>query len=480
MKKQTKRPFVLAAVMLAMFMGAIEATIVATAMPDIVADLGGFSLYSWVFSSYLLMNAATVLIFGKLADLFGRRPVMFIGISIFLVGSVLCGLAGTMEQMIAYRFLQGIGAGAIIPVATTIVGDIYTKEERANVQGYLASVWGVSAVTGPAIGGLLVDYVSWRWVFWVNIPIGLLSMGLLWLFLHETVEKKKAHIDYIGTGLFLVGISAVMFVLVEGTETPLFFPLLIGGIVLLALFVYHEQRTVEPILPFSLWKKRPVLIANVVSFTTGVMLIGISSFLPTYVQGVMGQNATVAGFTLTAMSIGWPIASSLAGRLLNWIGYRTTTVIGGVALLAGGFLFYMMTPAYGPFGAAAASFVTGVGMGLTTTSFIVMIQNTSAWHERGAATAANMFMRNIGNTVGAALLGGVLNMQLARYLREQEGAEGLSVSSINDWLGGSSMNDSAAQILRDGLTTSLHTVYTVVFAFSVLSFGLLLLLKKGE
>ncbi|WP_046175192.1 MDR family MFS transporter [Domibacillus indicus] len=477
----TKRPLVLAAVMLAMFMGAIEATIVATAMPDIVADLGGFSLYSWVFSAYLLMNAATVLIYGKLSDIFGRRPVLFAGIGIFLAGSILCGLAGSMEQMIAFRFIQGIGAGAVMPIATTIVGDIYTKEERGKVQGYLSSVWGISAVTGPALGGLLVEYVSWRWVFWINVPLGIISILMLLFFLHEKVEKKKPNIDYIGTLLFLISISTFMYLLVEAGKTAYTVPLLIIGIVSLILFALHEQRTPSPIIPFHLWKVRPILIANLVSFTTGIILIGISTFLPTYVQGVMGKNATVAGFTLTAMSIGWPIASSLSGRLLQSIGYRTTTLIGGAALLAGGFMFTLMKPDLGPWWAAASSFVVGIGMGLTSTAFIVSIQNAVGWNERGAATASNMFMRNIGNTVGAALLGGVLNSRLSAYLKGSDDAGGLTINSVNELLGGQAdLNKTAQSVLSEALTSSLHTVYIVVFLFAAASFVLLLLLKKGE
>ncbi|MCP3761842.1 MFS transporter [Domibacillus sp. A3M-37] len=480
-QRQTKRPLVLAAVMLAMFMGAIEATIVATAMPDIVADLGGFSLYSWVFSAYLLMNAATVLIYGKLSDIFGRRPVLFTGIIVFLIGSVLCGLAGSMEQMIIFRFIQGIGAGAVMPVATTIVGDIYKKEERAKVQGYLASVWGISAVSGPALGGLLVEYVSWRWVFWINVPIGIISIFMLLFFLHEKIEKKKPDIDYIGTFLFLAGISSLMYLLVEQVETTYTVLLLIVGVLSVVFFTIHERRTQSPMVPFHLWKVRPILIANLVSLTTGIMLIGISTFLPTYVQGVMGENATVAGFTLTAMSIGWPIASSLSGRLLNSIGYRTTTLIGGGALLAGGLMFTVMNPDFGPWWAAASSFVTGVGMGLTSTAFIVSIQNSVGWHERGAATASNMFMRNIGNTIGAALLGGVLNSRLAAYLAEREGAEGLTINSVNELLGEQTdMSESTRLILSEGLISSLHAVYLVVFFFAAVSFALLLFLKKGE
>ncbi|KZR57226.1 MDR family MFS transporter [Pseudobacillus badius] len=488
-RKATRRPFVLAAVILAMFIGAIEATIVSTAMPAIVADLGGFSLYSWVFSAYLLMNAATVLIYGKLSDIFGRKPVLIIGILIFLVGSFLCGLAGSMEQLIFFRLLQGLGAGAVMPIATTIVGDIYTKEERARVQGYLSSVWGISAVTGPALGGLLVEFVSWRFVFWINLPLGLLAIAGLLLFLHESIEKKKPEIDFAGTFVFLVSISCLMFLLVEGGSK---FPWLSGPSALLfaaaavafILFIWIERRAASPMMPFSLWKVRSILIANIVSLTTGVMLIGISSFLPTYVQGIMGESATVAGFTLTAMSIGWPIASTLSGKLLLSIGYRKTTMLGGVSLILGSALFVFMSAESGPWWAAVSSFFVGVGMGLTSTAFIVSIQNSVQWDQRGAATAANMFMRNLGNTVGAALLGGVLNSRLQAFLQSQpnEDVQSLSVDSINELLGGEGhrLSSEMFHTLQEGLAGSLHAVYVVVFIFAVFSFLFLLLLKKGE
>ena len=488
-RKSTKRPFVLAAVMLAMFMGAIEATIVSTAMPDIVADLGGFSLYSWVFSSYLLMNAATVLIYGKLSDIFGRKPVLIIGILIFLIGSFLCGLANSMAQLIFFRLVQGLGAGAVMPTVTTIVGDIYTTEERAKVQGYLSSVWGISAVTGPALGGLLVEFVSWRFVFWINLPLGVFAIVGLLLFLHENIEKKKPEIDYAGTFVFLISISCLMFLLVEGGVN---FPWLSGKSALLfavsaaafAAFIWIERRASSPMMPFDLWQVRSILIANIVSFTTGVMLIGISSFLPTYVQGVMGESATVAGFALTAMSIGWPIASTLSGKMLLSIGYRKTTIIGGVSLILGSVLFVLMSAESGPWWAAVSSFFVGVGMGLTSTAFIVSIQNSVEWDQRGAATAANMFMRNLGNTVGAALLGGVLNGRLQAFLNSQpsEDIRSLSIDSINQLLGGegNKLSSEMFHILQEGLSSSLHSVYVVVLIFAVFSFLFLLLLKKGE
>jgi EmrB/QacA subfamily drug resistance transporter len=486
-RKQTKRPLVLASVMLAMFMGAIEATIVSTAMPAIVADLGGFSLYSWVFSAYLLMNSVTVLIYGKLSDLFGRKPILTFGIIIFLIGSILCGFATSMKTLIIFRLIQGFGAGAVTPIATTIVGDIYTTEERAKIQGYLASVWGISAITGPAVGGFLVQYVSWHYVFWINIPLGILSLLGLWLFLHENVKKKKHEIDYLGAVLLTMTISSLMFVLVEGGsrwswgswQTLCFFAF---SALTLTGFVLHEGRAKEPVMPFSIWKERSIFIANTTSLATGIILIGISSFLPTFVQGVMEQTPIIAGFTLTAMSIGWPIASTLSGRWLITLGYRKTSVIGGVALIIGSFAFVTMSASSGPLWAAVGSFFVGFGMGLTSTAFIVSIQSTVGWEQRGIATAANMFMRNLGNTIGAALLGGILNNRLSQYLSQND--QSLSVDDINKLLKSAEREHlpvSVKSFLQDGLTISLHSVYYVVLAFAVISLLLIFFIpKKNE
>ncbi|RFU69894.1 MDR family MFS transporter [Bacillus sp. V59.32b] len=487
--KNLKRPFVLAAIILAMFMGAIEGTIVATAMPAIVSELGGFSLYSWVFSGYLLMNAVTVLIYGKLSDIFGRKPILIIGIIIFLIGSLLCGFAETMNELIIYRFIQGFGAGAIAPVATTIVGDIYEKHERARIQGYLSSVWGISAVLGPALGGILVQSVTWKLVFWINIPLGLLSIAGIWFFLYENIEKKKREIDYPGAILLTLAISSIMLILVEGGVYWPWASVQVIGLVLFALialflFIRQEKKTAEPMMPFEIWQERSILIANIVSLTTGVMLIGLSTFLPTFVQGVMERSPTVAGFTLTAMSIGWPIASAVSGRLLAKIGFKATSILGGLSLIAGSLILVFLPPEAGPLAAAAGSFFVGVGMGLTSTSFIVLIQSTVSWERRGIATASNMFMRNFGTTVGAALLGGIMNLGLQSYLDENNhSGTKLTIDSANQLLNSEErarMPAEAVEVLQDGLSYSLQNVYLIVLLFAVVSLLLLLLLPKKE
>ncbi|TCT22669.1 EmrB/QacA subfamily drug resistance transporter [Melghiribacillus thermohalophilus] len=486
--RQIKRPLVLASIMLAMFLAAIEATIVSTAMPSIAADLGGFSMYSWVFSAYLLTNAGTVLIFGKLSDLYGRKPIFLIGITVFMLGSVGCGVAGTMEMLIGARFIQGIGAGALMPIATTIVGDIYTKEERAKIQGYLSSVWGISAVSGPALGGFFVDVLSWHYVFFMNIPLGLLAMAGVILFFHENIEKKKPAIDFLGSIWLILFVSSLLYILVEGGVgipwgSPEMYMLLGMSALGFILFLHQERRAEEPMMPFSIWKHRSISIANLTSLTTGMILIGVSSYLPAFVQGVMERSATVAGFTLTTMSIGWPIAATLAGRLILTIGFRTTSILGGVSLIIGGMIFFMLSPDRGPIWAGTGSFFIGVGMGLSSTSFIVSIQTTVGWKLRGIATASNMFMRSIGSALGAALLGGILNNRINGLIKEEGLSDHISVDTANQLMDAHQrmlLSEDVRRLLQDALTVGLHHVYAGLLILAVLSFFLITMLPKGE
>lgn len=480
--KKTNRPLVLASVMLAMFIGAVEATIVSTAMPSIAADLGGFSKYSWVFSAYLLMSTVTVLLYGKLSDIFGRKLIFAVGIILFLVGSLLCGLAASMDQLIFFRFIQGLGAGAVLPIATTIVGDIYSAEERAKIQGYLSSVWGISAVTGPAIGGVLVTTVGWEFVFWVNIPLGILALIGVLVFLVEPAKNKNPSIDYMGALWLTVSLSSLLYFLVEGGvgfNWISWQSVVLSGVAVLAfgVFVVAEKKAVDPMMSLGIWKNRAILYANLVSLATGIILIGVSSYLPAYVSGVMEQPAAIAGFTLTAMSIGWPIASFFSGRLLIKIGYFRTSLAGGTFLIVGTLLFVSMNPGYGPLWAAMSSFFVGVGMGLTSTAFIVSIQAAVAYEERGAATASNIFMRNLGSTIGVALLGSIMNSSLLNYYDQHN--RDFTLNSINDLLTSesrSSIPSETVHFLQDGLSMALQNVYMVTalcaFASFLLIFGL--------
>ncbi|MCZ8517746.1 MDR family MFS transporter [Paenibacillus filicis] len=488
-EKKTYRPMVLAALVISMFMAAIEMTIISTAMPSIVGELGGFSLYSWVFSAFSLMQAVTTPIYGKLSDLFGRKPIFITGIVIFLTGSILCGLSKSMIMLVIFRLIQGLGAGAVQPIAMTIVGDMYTIEERAKIQGYFSSVFGISSVIGPLVGGFIVQYAHWSWIFWMNVPLGILSIAGVVLFLHEGIEKQKRSIDYAGSGLFFISITSLMIVLIQGGvawswTSPQIIVLMLVFILGSGLFLAQERRTSEPMMPLHIWKNRFITVANTATFTSGALVIGLTSFLPTYIQGVMGSSAFVAGFTLTVMTVGWPIAALAAGHLIIKIGIRPTAVMGGIAAFIGSLFFITLDPAKGPIWAGTGSFIIGIGMGLTSSTFMISIQNSVQWQMRGVATASNMFMRLLGSSVGAALLGGVLNMRFKSFLSSADNPLGKAVSmnSIDQLLnsaGPHPMPANELHVVQHGLTIALHSVYWGVFALAIVTMiGTFFLPKK--
>jgi multidrug resistance protein len=456
---------VLASIIAAMFMIAIEATIVATVMPKIAGDLGGLNLYAWVFSAFLLTQTATTVVFGKLSDQFGRKPMLLVGIVIFLVASVGCGFAWSMPSMIVFRLLQGVGAGAIQPVGMTVVGDLYTAHERGKVQGYLASVWGISAVIGPLAGALIVQYLSWAWVFWINVPLGLLAMAGFMLFLHEGVAHTERSIDVAGAALFTIAIASFMIGLSalgepQGTRMML----IAGAIFLLSaiLFVWQERRAKEPMIALRLWGLRPILTANAATLLSGMVIIGLTTFLPMFVQGVLGQKPLVAGFALTMMVLGWPVASTLAAKNLVRFGLRRILLAGSLLMPVGTAAFVLMSAHTPVLVAGLGSLIVGFGMGLLSTSAIVLIQESVGWSERGSATASNIFARNLGSTLGATALGAVLNLGLARH-----GQGAVSSEELRHLLDASQSTDGADLAIRAMLGTSLHLTFVATFAISL-------------
>jgi EmrB/QacA subfamily drug resistance transporter len=471
--RQTHRALVLTALVVAMFLAAIEGTIVATAMPSIAARLGGFSLYSWVFSSYLLMQAVTTPVFGKLADLYGRKPVFIVGVSIFLVGAMLCGFAQSMGMLVAFRFVQGIGAGAVLPMSATLAGDLYSLKERGRIQGYLASVWGISSILGPLAGGIIVDHVDWHWIFWLNLPFGVISIGLIAFFLHEKVEHRSRSIDVAGAGLLLVGLSAAMLALTQAEAWGVRWALALSGgaAVTLFLFLRQQRSAPDPMMHFELWRNPIIRLGNLAILCAGIAMIGLITFLPTFVQGVLGGSALAAGFTLSGMSLGWPLASVIAGRTFLRFGVRTLVRTGGVLVSAGAVVVGLFA-AQGAVIAAMGAFLMGLGFGLLNTTYIVAIQTSVPWAQRGVATATNMLMRNLGNAMGAAMLGGVLNLRLAAYIDRHGLASSLSLDSVRDLIqhgegGAFSAPPEVLAVLQDGLSTSLGLVFWAVAAFAV-------------
>ena len=411
------RSWIFAAALSTIFMAAIEGTIVATAMPTIVGALGGFELFSWVFSAYLLTQAVTIPIYGRLADVYGRKRVLLVGIGLFLIGSVLSGFAWSMISLIAFRVIQATGAGALIPVAQTIVGDIYRGEQRARMQGYVSSTFGSAAVIGPAIGSFLVAHVTWSMVFWVNVPLGIAAAVMLQLTLDEEVRKRPHRIDYLGAALMIAGTTSLMFALVQAAGLPrhtIIGLILASGVSFAALWI-HESRTPEPMLPLKLFRNRIVASGNVVGLANGAIMMGIVAFLPAYMQGVMGSTALLAGVALTAMSVAWPIGGLAGSRIMLWFSYRVAATIGSVVLLIGSVLMIALDPAFGAAWPIAGALLVGLGLGVTNICFVVAVQANVEWAQRGIATSSTVFSRIVGQSLGTAVFAGMINVGLSGH-----------------------------------------------------------------
>lgn len=462
---QSSRPLVIAAVMASMAMVAIEATIVSTAMPQIVAQLGDLHLYSWVFSSFLLTQTAMTVVFGKLADLYGRKPIVLAGIAIFLLGSVLAGFAWSMPAMIVFRLIQGVGAGAIQPVTLTIVADLYPARERGKVQGYLASVWAISAVVGPMVGGFIIHNLSWAWIFWMNVPIGLASAAGFIAFLRESERHARPSIDFAGAALFMAAIAALMMALTYAGNDDIAKASLAGGAFMLCLllFVFQERRAAEPMISFALWSRRPIAACNAATVLSGMILMGSTTFLPMYVQGVLHRSPVVAGLALTMMMVGWPAGATLAAKSFHRIGLRRILVGGSAFIPIGAVLLLFLQPGGSPLVAAFGSLIMGFGMGTSSVSSLVLIQEIVKMDERGSATASNLFSRNLGSTLGATLFGAVLNFGLSH----SKDVAVVTSDQLKALLQNQVASLADSDMIRMVLHQSLHLTFVSIFAIAI-------------
>ena len=405
---------ILLAMMVSTGLVAIDSTIIATAVPSIVRDLGSFSSFPWLFSIYLLASAVTVPVYSKLADTIGRKPLLLFGIAVFLLGSVLAGLSWSMPVLILARAVQGLGAGAIGPIAITVIGDIYTLEERARVQGYMASVWAISAVAGPTLGGLFAQFGIWRGIFWVNLPLGIAAAWLLARHFHESVRKRTHRIDYAGAATLTGATTLLMLGILEGGDawawnSPASFAMFGAGAALLTAFVFIELHAAEPVLPLGLFRRRIVASTTFLGFGVGMGIAGLTAFIPTYLEVGTGAPPVVAGLALATFTIGWPLAAATAGRLyLRW-GFRPTSTLGGVVLVAGATTLALLGHTPSAISVAVVCFFIGMGFGYAAVPSLVAVQSSVDWSERGVVTGSNMFARSMGQSLGAAVLGAVAN-----------------------------------------------------------------------
>ena len=472
-----RRRWVTAACMIAIFMPAVESTLVATAMPTIVSDLGGFGLYGWVFSAYLLTSAITTPIYGRLADIYGRKRVFFAGTGLFLLSSVACGFAWGMVPLVIFRTLQGMGAGALLAIPFTIVGDLYDRNERARMQGWLSGVWGIASICGPLLGAFIVQYLSWPLVFWINLPIGLAAVALFSLYFDERLETRRHEVDYPGAALLVLGIGASMIALVQWRnltgETIVF--LLVTGAIGLAALTAHERRAKEPIVPFRLWHRPVIAIGDFGGLTIGMVLMGVTAFLPIYVQGAMGLGPMVAGMVIGAQSMSWSLAGIAAGWVMVRTSYRTAGVIGALSLTVGTAMLIALDPARGALWAISGACIVGIGMGFCNTTFLVSVQMSVGWNERGVATSSVLFMRPLGQMVGAALGGAILNLGIQRYAPEAAATvDRLFDPGLRKGLGAADVAH-----LSEAIAQSLHEVYIIGCLAALVTLAMVLKLPAG-
>jgi len=393
---------------------AIDSTVLATAIPSIVGELGGFHQFPWLFSAYLLGQAVTTPIYAKLSDVFGRKPILLLGVALFLVGSILCAAAWNMVALIVFRAVQGLGAGAVQPTAMTIVGDIYTVAERARVQGYLASVWAISSVVGPLLGGVFSQLGIWRGVFVINIPLCLLAAWMFNRHFHETITPRSRTVDSLGALLLALSMTSLVLAVLGGGQSwawasaPSIAAFTVG-VVLLAAFVFVERRAAEPILPLWVFSRRLLCATTIVAFGVGAILMGLTSYVPTYLEGSLHVAPVVAGLALAALTLGWPATASVAGQLyLRW-GFKNTSMVGATLVITGATVLVVTSHRPNVAVVATACLVIGGGMGLLAVPTLIAAQSSVDWHERGVVTGNNMFARSLGSAVGVAVFGAIAN-----------------------------------------------------------------------
>jgi EmrB/QacA subfamily drug resistance transporter len=464
-----KKRNIVIAIMVAMFLGAVEGTVITTAVPTIVKDLNGFELISWVFSLYLLTSAISTPIYGKLADLYGRKNILSIGITIFLIGSSLCGLSRSMYQLIAFRALQGLGAGAIFTVTYTIIGDIFTLEERAKVQGWVSSTWGIASLIGPFFGGFLIDCLSWHWIFFINIPFGILSIILLQKNLKENLVRKNHKIDYAGTLALSVAIVSLLYGVLSGSKNSILIISLVITAIFLVLFYLIEKKAEEPIMPFEIFTKTNTIV-NVISFLASAALIAIDVYIVIYIQNVLGYNPIISGISMAPMSIAWLLSSVFLGKAIPKYGEKIVIAFATTITLFSCMLMPTLKVNSPLILVIIYVFIMGFGFGGSFTTLTIVVQESVDYKKRGAATASNSLLRTLGQTIGVSIFGSIFNFNIIKYLNNL-GIKGVNPNNLY------SSSNSGYGISLDQIKNSLVSGLHVIFVALILIIAICLVLS---
>jgi EmrB/QacA subfamily drug resistance transporter len=413
-----QRVYVILSALLALFLGALDTLIMGAAMPTIVSDLGGIQLYSWVFSVYLLTRAVALPIFGKLCDLFNSKRLYIISIIIFLVSSVCAGISHSMSQLTVARAIQGVGAGGNFALAYIVLADISPPERRGKMMSLISFVWGLSSVLGPTLGGFIVNYFSWRWIFYMNIPLGIIALIGIGVYLEETREKKKdASIDFWGTLMLSITILALLTAFLLGGRSYSWTSFHIIGLFLLTLcsgvvFYIIERQAKEPILPIGFFQVRGFSIANSSAFFASIAIFSLSAYSPLFIQGALGKTPAQLGLAMVPLSLGWSMGALLCGQLIHLVKEKPSTLMGAVLLLTGCGLTLTFTISTSLTACSIVLAITGVGMGFVSISTLLIVQNSLPGEDLGIATASHQFSRTLGGTIGIGISGSFLTTRL--------------------------------------------------------------------
>lgn len=464
-------------ILLSMFLASMESTVVATAMPTIVGQLGGLEHYSWVFSAFMLASTTAVPLYGKLSDIYGRRKIYVSAMALFLAGSILSGLATSMTQLIAARALQGLGAGGVQPLAFILIGEMFDLKQRAKMQGFFSGVWGVSSIVGPLLGGFLVDKFTWHWVFYINVVPGLLAAALVAFGWQEHAHPhERPAVDYLGAALLTSSVVALLFGLLDiGTLESW---LLIGAAILLFLaLLWVENRAADPVLPIRLFRSRLFSTAVAHGIFAGCAMFGSVSFIPLFVQSVMGTSATQAGITITPMLLGWVGASVVGMRLILKVGHRRLGVVGTATLVVGAFLMTLIGAESSQVVMMVFIALMGIGMGLSIPSFLVAVQTNVERRHLGTATSTIQFSRSIGGTLGVSIMGAALSLRLASNL-SSAGLDPKLVTQLLDPVPGSELVIDAGA--RLAMSDAIHLVFIIAFIAALLGLAAVLFTPHEE